>query len=102
MAMKRKFDFDATDDCPQVIFCPTYFLLLQSNTRSYQVAKQMKMVPFPNYEPDVDVAMSESPSSDAVSFFPENNHTRLHSTASSSSSSSLYSDGIDINSRTYT
>ncbi|KAG2150411.1 hypothetical protein DEU56DRAFT_779806 [Suillus clintonianus] len=82
MAMKRKLDFDASDDCPQV-------------------AKQLKMVPFPNYEPDADVAMSESPSSDAVSFFPENNHTRLHSTASSSSGSSLYSEAIDYSSPLY-
>jgi hypothetical protein len=87
---------------PRSFFVQLTFLLPHSNTRSCQVAKQMKMVPFPNYEPDADVAMSESPSSDAVSFFPENNHTRLHSTASSSSSSSLYSDGIDLNSRTYT
>ncbi|KAG2111290.1 uncharacterized protein F5147DRAFT_573724 [Suillus discolor] len=83
MAMKRKFDFDATDDCPQV-------------------AKQLKMVPFPNYEPDADALMSESPShDDVVSFFPENYHSRLHSTASSSSGSSLYSDAIDHNSPLY-
>ncbi|OJA17469.1 hypothetical protein AZE42_03922 [Rhizopogon vesiculosus] len=82
MAMKRKFDIDASDDCPQV-------------------AKQLKMVPFPNYEPDTDVAMSDSPSSDLEPFFPETHHTRLHSTASSSSGSSGFSDGIDYNSPLY-
>jgi hypothetical protein len=71
MAMKRKFDLDATDDCPQVIlFYQTYYFPTLILAHVYQVAKQMKMVPFPNYEPDTDVAMSESPSSDAVSFFP--------------------------------
>ena len=76
-------------------------LLPHSDARSYQAAKQLKMVPFPNCAPDIDVAMSDSPSSDIEQFFPENHHTRLHSTASSCSGSSVDSDGIDFNSRTY-
>jgi len=61
------------------------------------------MVPFPNYEPDTDVAMFDSPSSasELDPFFLEKPHTRLHSTASSTSGSSGYSDGIDYNSRMY-
>lgn len=59
------------------------------------------MVPFPNCEPDTDVAMSDSLPSDVELFFPENHHSRLHSTASSSSGSSGFSDGIDYTSRMY-
>ncbi|KAI6157848.1 hypothetical protein BKA82DRAFT_1006936 [Pisolithus tinctorius] len=83
MAVKRKFDFDVSTDCPQA-------------------AKQLKLVPFPGFEPDSDVPMSDSPSSDLDLFFPENHHSRLVSTASSSSSvsSGLY-DAVDYNSPLY-
>ncbi|KAI6021481.1 hypothetical protein BKA83DRAFT_4282503 [Pisolithus microcarpus] len=82
MAVKRKFDFDASADYPQA-------------------TKQLKLVPFPGYEPDSDVAMSDSPSSDLDLFFPENHHSRLVSTASSSSVSSGLCDAVDYNSPLY-
>ncbi|KAH7888640.1 hypothetical protein F5I97DRAFT_1854271 [Phlebopus sp. FC_14] len=81
MAVKRKLDFDSDDDFPQA-------------------TKQLKMVPFPGYEPDHDVAMSDSSSSDSEHFL-ENHHTRLISTASSCSSSSGYLDAVDYNSPLY-
>ncbi|KAH7915208.1 hypothetical protein BJ138DRAFT_1142258 [Hygrophoropsis aurantiaca] len=69
---------------------------------SHQTVKQLKMIPFPHYEPDFDVTMNESPSSDAEQFnFPGNHHTRLASTASNSSNSSGLSDHIDYNSPLY-
>ncbi|KAG6332604.1 hypothetical protein ID866_6482 [Astraeus odoratus] len=83
MALKRKLDFDAPNDYPQS-------------------AKHLKLVPFPGYEPDTDVAMSDSPSSDLDLFFPENHHSRLVSTASTASSSSISSgllDAVDYSSR---
>lgn len=61
-----------------------------------QTVKQLKLVPFPGYVPDHDVAMSDSPSSDSEPFFPENHHTRLVSTASTSSD---LSEAVDYNSR---
>jgi len=64
-----------------------------------QTVKQLKLVPFPGYEPDHDVAMSDSSSSDSEQFFPENHHTRLVSTASTSSSSFGSSEAVDYNSR---
>lgn len=67
--MKRKFEFESDDT-------------------TYQSAKQLKMVPFPNYEPDADVAMSDSSSSDVEAYYPETHHTRLASNTSTSSSSS--------------
>ncbi|KAF9241645.1 hypothetical protein BU15DRAFT_87216 [Melanogaster broomeanus] len=70
MAMKRKLDLDSTEDYPQF----------------WQAAKQLKLVPFPGYEPENDVAMSDSSSSDSEPFFPESHHTRLVSTVSSTSS----------------
>ncbi|KIJ67840.1 hypothetical protein HYDPIDRAFT_173592 [Hydnomerulius pinastri MD-312] len=82
MAMKRKLEFDSADDYPQAV-------------------KQLKMVPFPGYEADNDVAMSDSSSSDSELFFPENHHTRLVSTASTSSSSSGSFDAVDYNSPLY-
>ncbi|KIM69726.1 hypothetical protein SCLCIDRAFT_722522 [Scleroderma citrinum Foug A] len=87
MTLKRKLDLDTelSNDC-------------------IQVAKQLKLVPFPGYEADTDVAMSDSPSSDLDLFFPENHHSRLVSTASTASSSSLSSslfDAVDYNSPLY-
>ncbi|KAF8134630.1 hypothetical protein EV363DRAFT_1324148 [Boletus edulis] len=79
MALKRKFDLDPSEDFPQTV-------------------KQLKLVPFPGYEPDHDVAMSDSSSSDSEQFFPENHHTRLVSTASTASS---LSEAIDYNSPLY-
>ena len=46
--------------------------------------------------PDHDVAMSDSSCSDSEQFFPESHHTRLVSTASTSST---VSDAVDYNSR---
>ncbi|KAL0956131.1 hypothetical protein HGRIS_002297 [Hohenbuehelia grisea] len=60
--MKRKFEFESDDVTP---------------TKS----KQLKLVPFPNYEPDTDVAMS-----DAEPLRIETHHTRLSSNASTLSS----------------
>ncbi|KAL4073850.1 hypothetical protein J3A83DRAFT_4357781 [Scleroderma citrinum] len=86
MALKRKLDLDTDhNDC-------------------VQVAKQLKLVPFPGYEPDNDVAMSDSPSSDLDLFFPESHHSRLVSTVSTASSSSVSSslfDAVDYNSPLY-
>ncbi|KAH7926692.1 hypothetical protein BV22DRAFT_1086386 [Leucogyrophana mollusca] len=82
MTVKRKFDFEEED-------------------YSHQTVKQIKMIPFPNYEPDFDVTMTESPSSDVEQYFPGNHHTRLASTASTSSQSSGSSDFIDYNSPLY-
>ncbi|KAL4078331.1 hypothetical protein V8B97DRAFT_2003554 [Scleroderma yunnanense] len=85
MALKRKLDLDTDhNDC-------------------VQVAKQLKLVPFPGYEPDNDVAMSDSPS-DLDLFFPESHHSRLVSTVSTASSSSVSSslfDAVDYNSPLY-
>ena len=64
-----------------------------------QTAKQLKLIPFPGYEPDHDIAMSDSSSSDSEQFFPENHHARLVSTTSTSSSSFSPSDAVDYNSR---
>ncbi|KAL4267037.1 GATA-type domain-containing protein [Pleurotus pulmonarius] len=61
MALKRKLDIDSDDVAP-------------TN------AKQLKLVPFPNYEPDMDVSMSD----DAMCV--DAHHTRLSSTTSSYSS----------------
>ncbi|KAG8213986.1 hypothetical protein J3R82DRAFT_10736 [Butyriboletus roseoflavus] len=80
MAMKRKLDLDSAEDFPQTV-------------------KQLKLVPFPGYEPDHDVAMSDS--SDSEQFFPENHHTRLVSTASTSSSSFGSSEAVDYGSPLY-
>ncbi|KAJ4000043.1 hypothetical protein F5050DRAFT_1563794 [Lentinula boryana] len=61
MAMKRKFDGDSDDAV-------------------YQNTKQLKLVPFPNYEPDKDCMMSEAQP------FYEHYHFRNTSSASSASS----------------
>ncbi|KAJ3788622.1 hypothetical protein GGU11DRAFT_569908 [Lentinula aff. detonsa] len=61
MAMKRKFDGDSDDAV-------------------YQNTKQLKLVPFPNYEPDKDCTMSEAQP------FYEHYHFRNTSSASSASS----------------
>ncbi|KAI9569710.1 hypothetical protein HD554DRAFT_2090262 [Boletus coccyginus] len=82
MVMKRKLDLDTAEDFPQTV-------------------KQLKLVPFPAYEPDHDVAMSDSSSSDSEQFFPENHHTRLVSIASTSSSSFGLSEAVDYNSPLY-
>ncbi|KAF9227297.1 hypothetical protein BS17DRAFT_775252 [Gyrodon lividus] len=82
MAMKRKLDFDTVEDYPQA-------------------AKQLKMVPFPGCEPDNDVAMSDSSSSDSEHFFSESHHTRLESTASTSSSSFGALEAVDYGSPLY-
>ncbi|TFK25511.1 hypothetical protein FA15DRAFT_590311 [Coprinopsis marcescibilis] len=62
MAMKRKLDFDVDDVVP----------LKQ---------KQMKLVPFPNFEFEDDVAML-----DAEPIYPQQHHLRLPSNASCASS----------------
>jgi hypothetical protein len=80
--MKRKLDFDSTEDYPQA-------------------AKQLKLVPFPGYEPETDVAMSDSSSSDSDPFFPESHHTRLVSTTSTSSSSFSALEAVDYDSPLY-
>jgi len=73
MAVKRKFEAEldgATD---------------------YSAAKQMKLIPFPSYEPDmdVDVTMSEPPlvNTDLLAF-----HSRLSSSVSTASSDYCTSD----------
>jgi hypothetical protein len=58
--MKRKFDIDL-DDSPPLN------------------PKQLKLIPFPNYQPDTDVAMSDVDPTDP-------HHTRIPSDASTSSS----------------
>lgn len=93
--MKRKLDLDSAEDFPQVSLSPGF--LYPHIMISCQTAKQLKLVPFPGYEPDHDVAMSDS--SDSEQFFPENHHTRLVSTASTSSSSFGSSEAVDYNSR---
>ncbi|KAF9529268.1 hypothetical protein CPB83DRAFT_906226 [Crepidotus variabilis] len=68
MSLKRKLESDYED--------------------SFPAAKQLKLVPFPNMDIDTDVAMSE-----AEPLYPDLVHSRLHSTASSvtsSASESLY------------
>ncbi|TFK44552.1 hypothetical protein BDQ12DRAFT_673199 [Crucibulum laeve] len=62
MALKRKLEVDSDEIAP-------------NNT------KQLKLIPFPNFEQDNDVAMM-----DAEPLFPEIHHTRISSNASSSSS----------------
>ncbi|KAF8983108.1 hypothetical protein BDQ17DRAFT_1350401 [Cyathus striatus] len=61
MALKRKFDVEV-DDAP---IC----------------SKQLKLIPFPNTEPDDDVAMSE-----AEPLYPDIHHARISSNASAMSS----------------
>jgi len=75
--MKRKFDLDSEDVAPQV-------------------SKQQKMIPFPAYEPDYDVAMSDSSSDADMYTLADNHHVRLSSSASTTSASSASSDGIDF------
>jgi hypothetical protein len=67
MAIKRKFDVEFDDAAP-------------SN------AKQLKLIPFPNYLPDDDVAMSDAPP-----LFDTIPHSRFPSNASSYSSEGGYS-----------
>lgn len=97
MALKRKLDLDSSEDFPQVR------LSLPPRTphifTTCQTVKQLKLVPFPGYEPDHDVAMSDSSSSDSEQFFSENHHTRLVSTASTASSSFGLSEAVDHSSR---
>jgi hypothetical protein len=71
MAIKRKFDVEADDVAPQN-------------------SKQLKLVPFPNYEPDMDVAMDIEP----ISIPTIHHHARLPSDASSSYSSASSSPVI--------
>ncbi|KAJ7594731.1 hypothetical protein C8J56DRAFT_927505 [Mycena floridula] len=66
MAMKRKFEVDAESDA--------------TTTRP----KQLKLVPFPNYEPDLDSAMSEAEPLYSA------HHVRIPSNASTTSSDSSY------------
>jgi len=79
--MKRKCDFEVDGSSP-----PT--------------AKQLKCIPFPNYEPDNDVAMSDASSESdflATTTTGDAYHTRLASDASiSSSDSSASTDSITI------
>lgn len=98
MALKRKLDLDSSEDFPQVCVSP-YLLSPPYIFTACQTVKQLKLVPFPGYQPDHDVAMSDSSSSDSEQFFPENHHTRLVSTASTSSSSFGSSEAVDYNSR---
>lgn len=77
MAVKRKFDLDNDDLGPTVspfLLAPFFF------SHPVQNVKQLKLVPFPNFEPDMDVAMDE------VVPVVIQNHTRLPSDASSFSS----------------
>jgi len=73
MAMKRKCDFE-------------------SDESSAPYAKQLKCIPFPHYEPDNDVAMSDasSDSDGLLSAGSELYHTRLPSNASSVSSADSF------------
>jgi len=64
MAIKRKFDVDFEDAVPHN-------------------AKQLKLVPFPNFEADEDTMMF-----DAEPLFSDVHHSRLSSTTSSASSNS--------------
>lgn len=73
MALKRKLDFDSDDVAPTVSLLSLYHTSL-AHVSSHQNAKQLKLVPFPNYEPDMDVSMSD----DAMYA----HHTRLSSTTS--------------------
>ncbi|KAJ8468922.1 hypothetical protein ONZ45_g17066 [Pleurotus djamor] len=75
MAVKRKLELDA-DDVDRT------------------TTKQLKLVPFPNYTPDNDVAMS-----DAEPMYLDAHHSRLSSTASFfSTASSSASDSPTSNS----
>jgi len=82
MAMKRKCDFE-------------------SDESSAPYAKQLKCIPFPHYEPDNDVAMSDasSDSDGLLSAGSELYHTRLPSNASSVSSADSFAafDTPDVN-----
>lgn len=77
MAIKRKLDFDVLSDCSQP-----------------QAPKLIKLVPFPGYEPDIDVTMSDSSDS-------ENFHSRLDSTVSTASDCSSLCEDLDLNSPLY-
>lgn len=96
MALKRKLDLDSFEDFPQV--CPSPDLLCLRISITCQTAKQLKLVPFPGYEPDHDVAMSDSSSSDTEQFSPESHHARLVSTTSTASS---LSEAVDYSSRKF-
>lgn len=72
--MKRKCDFEIDES-------------------SVPNTKQPKCIPFPNYESDHDVAMSDASSEfDPVTTASDAYHTRLSSNASTSSSDSLIVD----------
>lgn len=63
-------------------------------TPVYQNSKQLKLIPFPNYATDDDVAMSE-----AEPLYPDTHHTRIPSNVSSTSSNA--SDSPITGSRKY-
>lgn len=92
MALKRKLDLDSDDVAPTVSPLSPY-RTTPAHVSSHQNAKQLKLVPFPNYEPDMDVSMSD----DAMCV--DAHHTRLSSTTSSYSSNA--SDSPLDNSREF-
>jgi hypothetical protein len=94
-AMKRKFDIESDDSLPTVCaFARSWARPIRLTYPLYQNAKQLKLIPFPNCEPDNDAVMSE-----AEPFDPELHHTRIPSNVSSTSSCA--SDSPTLSSRTY-
>lgn len=79
-----------------VLFSPCASIRSLNTSNALQTTKQLKCIPFPNYEPDNDVPMSDTSSeSDLVINTTGLFHTRLVSNASTSSSvSSASSDSI--------
>lgn len=95
MAIKRKFDRDTVAESDR---CVGSLCALRQrvgiNAHTIQ-SKQLRLVPFPSYQADADVAMSDA-SSDVSPVEPiitEQHHMRLDSGVSTASSSD-YGDGV--------
>src|SRR5204862_3115095 len=85
MAVKRKFDVDS-DDSGRTVSFPSLLPRKFLNDRTVlQNAKQLKLFPFPNFDPIADAPMDV----DLVAM-PIHNHARLPSDASS-----YFSDSSD-------
>jgi len=95
MALKRKLERDLVDESDRDV---GFNMSIAENHRvkcvSRHQSKQLRLVPFPSYQADTDVAMSDAVS-DISSLEPvttEQHHMRLNSGASTASSSD-YGDG---------
>lgn len=90
MGFKRKFDSEDSSavapdpDSFRVSFMHLVAHRILTHRTRHQMAKQLKQVPFPHSYQDEDTAMSE-----ATPLYPDQAHSRFHSNASTSSTSSI-------------